>query len=69
MLRLKFERQHRQLSQHAVASLAHIPQPQVSQIERGRLKPSEAQLRRLADVFHVPPTDLLIDVAILGASR
>lgn len=53
MLRIIFERQHQQISQTAVARLADIPQPTISQIERGRLKPTEAQLARLAAVFKV----------------
>lgn len=66
MTRLKFERTSQQLSQHAVASAARIAQPVVSQIENGRLKPTPAQLERLAYVFRVPADDLLRDVAMLG---
>ena len=67
MTRLKFERLHRQLSQHAIASAASIAQPVVSQIENGRLKPTEKQLDRLAAVFSVGRDDLLKDVAVLGS--
>ena len=39
------------------------------EIERGRLKPTDAQLRRLAETLRVAPDDLLKDVAVLGPSR
>ena len=69
MLRVKFERQHQNLSQHAVAVVTQVPQPEISRIETGRLKPTPAQLERLAKFFNVAPEDLLRDVAILGPSR
>jgi transcriptional regulator with XRE-family HTH domain len=69
VLRLRFERQHQQLSQGGVADLAQIPQPVVSQIERGRVVPTPDELRRLADILNVvPPEDLLLDV-VVGSSR
>jgi len=68
MLRLKFERQHKQLSQADVARLAKIPQPTLSLIELGRLSPTAEQLARLASVFDVKPTELLRDVAVLRLS-
>jgi transcriptional regulator with XRE-family HTH domain len=69
VLRLKFERQNKQLPQMRIARLARIAQPVISQIERGRLVPTPAQLARLADVFGVKPEDLLKDVVVLGPSR
>lgn len=66
MLRLRFERTHRHLSQQGVALLARLPQQQVSLIELGRYQPSPAQLQRLAAVFKVAPDDLLKDVAMIG---
>jgi transcriptional regulator with XRE-family HTH domain len=69
VLRLKFERQNRQQSQMRVASVARIAQSVLSQIERGRLVPTDDELQRLAAVFGVPPDDLLKDVAVLGPSR
>lgn len=69
VLRVRFERTNRKLSQQAVASAAQIPQPALSQIEIGRLKPTSAQLSRLAAVFGVPPDELLKDIAVLGPSR
>jgi transcriptional regulator with XRE-family HTH domain len=69
MTRLKFERTHRHFSQHDVATLAHIPQPQISQIERGILTPSHKQLARLAATFRFAPDELLKDVAFIGERR
>jgi transcriptional regulator with XRE-family HTH domain len=69
VLRLKFERSNRKVSQTAVAQAARIPQPTLSSIEIGRLKPTEAQLERLAAVFGVAPDDLLTDVVVLGPRR
>jgi transcriptional regulator with XRE-family HTH domain len=66
MTRLKFERQNRQLSQAALAFASHIAQPLISCIEIGRLKPTAAQLARLAAFFRVAPEELLKDVAVLG---
>lgn len=69
MLRLKFERTHRQLSQHAVGLVVHLPQPYIASIERGRMIPSPTQLQRLAAFFGVKPEDLLKDVVVLGMAR
>lgn len=69
LLRIKFERQNKQVSQVGIANLARIAQPTLSQIETGRLKPTPAQLQRLAAVFKVHPDDLLRDIAVLGPSR
>lgn len=69
MLRIRFERQNKHLSQRRVGRAARIPQPTLSSIEIGRLKPTEAQLARLAAVFGVKPDDLLRDIAVLGPSR
>jgi transcriptional regulator with XRE-family HTH domain len=67
--RLRFERQNKRLSQTGLVIAAGIPQPTVSHIEIGRLRPTPAQLQRLAQVLHVAPEDLLVDVAVLGPSR
>ena len=67
VIRLKFERTNQKLSQTHVGIAARIPQPEVSQIERGRLTPTPEQLQRLAAVFGVKPDDLLRDVAMLEA--
>jgi transcriptional regulator with XRE-family HTH domain len=64
--RLRFERTHRRLSQAHASRAARIPQPTLSHIEIGRLIPTDKQLQRLADVFGVPPDDLLKDVVVLG---
>ena len=69
MLRLKFERTYRQISQHRLACVAGLHQPQLSQIERGRLRPTPQELQRLSEALGVEPAALLRDVAMLGASR
>ena len=66
MLRLKFERTNRGISQHRLARAAALVQPAISLIENGRLLPTTDQLRRLAVVFSVAPSELLKDVAVLG---
>ena len=60
MLYLKFERQRQALSQTAIGRAARIPQPTYSAIETGRLKPTPAQLQRLAAVFRVQPPEALL---------
>jgi transcriptional regulator with XRE-family HTH domain len=66
VLRLKFERDRRRLSQTRVAVAANIWQPTYSAIETGRLRPTAAQLQRLADIFNIsPPEDLLVDVVVI----
>lgn len=63
MKRLRFERLQRRLSQHHIARQARIPQPQISLIEIGRLRPTPEQLQRLAVVFNFSnPEDLLREV-------
>lgn len=70
MLRVLHERLNRRLSQVAVAALAPIHQPTLSQIERGRIVPTRDELRRLARVYGVsPPSELLKDVAVLESAR
>jgi transcriptional regulator with XRE-family HTH domain len=59
VLRLRLERQKRQLSQQTVAVLARIDQPELSEFETGKLRPSKPKLQRLADLFGVAPEDLL----------
>lgn len=65
MLRVKFERTSRNLSQERVAAAARIPQPAIALIERGRLIPTSQQLERLASVFDVPTESLLRDVEVV----
>jgi transcriptional regulator with XRE-family HTH domain len=62
--RLTYERRHRRLPQRLVAAATHVPQPDLSQIEIGRLVPTRQQLQRLSAFYGVPPDDLLKDVAI-----
>ena len=69
MIRLKFERTNRGISQLRLARAAALVQPAVSLIENGRLVPTPAELARLAAVFGVAPSELMKDVAVLGPSR
>lgn len=64
MLRLRFERQRRQLSQRAIAQMARLHQPVLCLIESGRLKPTDAELERLAAALRVPADELLKDVTV-----
>jgi len=68
MTRLKHERQGRRLSQAQLGRDANIPQPMISQIERGVLVPSSEQLERLSKVLGVPSAELLMNVEV-GAIR
>lgn len=65
MTRLKHERRKRRLSQTALGKAAGLPQPTLSQIERGRLLPTDEQLARLASFFDVLPGELLKEVVII----
>jgi transcriptional regulator with XRE-family HTH domain len=69
VLRIKFERTNRGISQQRLAASARLHQPQLAQTENGRLIPTADQLRRLAAVFKVHPDDLLKDVVVLGPRR
>ena len=60
MLRLKFERTRRGLSQGCLAELASLTQPQVCLIEQGRLLPTPDQLDRLAQVLGIAPALVLL---------
>lgn len=66
MQRLKFERVRRGVSQQVLARIADMHQPEIAQIERGRLTPTTQQLARLGDALEVPPDELLVEVAVLG---
>ena len=68
MTRLKFERTNRRLSQRRLANAARLHQPELSQIERGRLVPTPEELERLAEVLHVDASELMTRV-VLGPSR
>jgi len=64
MTRLEFERKDRKLSQRVLASLCHLHQPILSQIERGIRTPTTEQLQHLSEVLHVQASELLKDVVI-----
>ena len=65
MIRLKFERTRRGISQEALGTLARVHQPDIAQIELGRLIPRVAVLERLGRVLDVPPDQLLKPVEII----
>jgi transcriptional regulator with XRE-family HTH domain len=65
VLRLKYERLQRRMSQSGVGAAARIHQPTVTLIENGRLIPTPAQLQRLANVFGLPPEALLKPIEIV----
>jgi transcriptional regulator with XRE-family HTH domain len=70
LLRLKFLRIERKLSQHALATATRdvVPQPELSRIESGRTNPTDRELEALSRVLGCAserPLDLL-DAASLG---
>ena len=64
MLRLELERRERRWTQSDIGQLAKIHQPDISLIEQGRLKPTPAQLDRLARAFSIPPDAVLRPVVV-----
>lgn len=67
MTRLKYERKQRKQSQQRLADEVGLPQPALSQIERGILIPTRAQLERLGASFSIAPEDLLKEVVVVTA--
>jgi transcriptional regulator with XRE-family HTH domain len=65
MTRLKYERKQRRQSQYTLGKVVGLPQPALSQIERGILIPTRAQLERIAGALAVPPDELLKEVVIV----
>ena len=59
MLRLKFLRIERGLSQGQLAELTNIPRPYLSQFESGRTNPRPAEVRTLARTLGCKPGQLL----------
>jgi transcriptional regulator with XRE-family HTH domain len=60
VLRIKYERKTRGFTQDVVDVLAFVHQPQLSLIENGRLRPTQAQLQRLAKALRVSPPEVLL---------
>lgn len=69
MTRLKHERRSRRMSQQRLGRAVNIPQPTLSQIERGRLLPTDDQLLRLASALGVLPGELLKEVVVVEVIR
>ena len=65
MLRVKYERLRRNLSQKIVAAHVGLRQPQVSMVESGVLKPSPAKLRRFEDLYRIKGDDLMREITVL----
>ena len=57
-------RKDRQLSQHALARLAHVPQPTISEIEAGRRDPGFTLLSRLVEA-----TGLSLQIGLVPLER
>jgi transcriptional regulator with XRE-family HTH domain len=60
VIRLKFERVNRRISQETLAFVAQVPQPVICLIERGTWNPSPAHLALLGRALHVEPPELLL---------
>ncbi len=65
MTRLRHERRSRRLSQATLGGAIKIPQPTLSQIERGRLVPTDEQLAKLAAYFNLEPRELLKEIVVV----
>lgn len=60
MLAIQYYRQKRGWSQSTLARLAKVSQPRISNIERGRHKPNDVLLNRLAGALGVAPAFSLL---------
>ena len=69
MIRLKYERLDRGITQKQFEFLSGVPQPVICLIETGRWSPTDAELTQLARVLGVhPPSALLREVVVEPAS-
>lgn len=68
MFYLQFIRIQRGLSQAKLAKRTGVVQPTISDFERGRKNPTDAEIQALASALAVTPVDLmkLVDVKPLG---
>jgi transcriptional regulator with XRE-family HTH domain len=69
LLRLKFERIRRNISQQRLACATGIPQPVVSMFETGACHPTPAQLAALATELNVAPPALLLQDVVIPTDR
>jgi transcriptional regulator with XRE-family HTH domain len=67
VIRLKFERIQRGLSQAGLAHLARVPQPVICLIEAGKWNPSPAELGALACALGVAPAEALLTPVVVQA--
>ena len=66
LLRARFERQRRNWTLKQTAFFSTLTPTEISLIETGRLKPTDAQLAKLAHAFRIaPPSVLLKPVAVV----
>ena len=65
---LRVIRERSGLSLSALAALAAVSQPHLSNIERGRRQASPALIRRLAEALKVPVVALLLDAEPAGGA-
>jgi transcriptional regulator with XRE-family HTH domain len=63
MLRLRYERQRKGMSQQSLGFHAGVGAAEISRIENGWLRPTPSIAKRLADVLELPPEDLLQEIA------
>lgn len=68
MLRVKYERLRRGLTQAQVSRLLHLAQPTTALIENGRLRPTTVQLERLGRIYQVAPDLLLREIELPDAT-
>ncbi len=62
--KLRAEREHRNLSQEALANIASLHRNEIGYLERGEQEPYVSTLMILADTLGVPPCALLYGLSV-----
>jgi predicted transcriptional regulator len=65
VIRLKYERVNRQLSQQMLAYMAKLPQPLICLIETGRQNPTTDELAALGRALGIAPPELLLQEVVV----
>jgi transcriptional regulator with XRE-family HTH domain len=65
VIRLKFERTTRRISQERLSRASRVAQPIISHIEKGTWTPSASQLDALGRALHVSPPELLLQQVVM----
>jgi transcriptional regulator with XRE-family HTH domain len=65
VIRLKFERVNRRISQETLALATKLPQPIISLIEIGTWNPTPDQLAALGRALGIAPPELLLQEVVL----